>query len=205
MPRTGAENIPHVAWTDHRILARSAESAATLARNSGGDLTPIFSPGATARDLAMANYQALLEGDKSREPIAWEQLNDDQGQIANDKAALDALGNLSAERGDLRKADQVFQRALALDPHDLTALSNLGVLLAKQGKLAESISVLQKAFVINQDIPGLSMNLARVQCMAGEGAAARATLSKALVYCRNLQDMQRLLAQMSNCGSAAGK
>jgi predicted CXXCH cytochrome family protein len=205
MPRTGAENIPHIAWTDHRILARPAEPTEALAANSAGDLTPIFSPGSTARDLAMANYQALLEGDKSREPLAWEQLHADQGLIANDRAALDALGNLSAERGDLKEADLVFGRALALDPDDLTALSNLGVLLAKEGKLAESISILQKAFGRNQDIPGLSMNLARVQCMAGDGAAARATLNTALVYCRNVEDMQRLLTQMSNCGSASAK
>jgi tetratricopeptide (TPR) repeat protein len=205
MPRTGAENIPHVAWTDHRILARPNEKTEPNPEQGGGDLTPIFSPGATARDLAMANYQALLVGDRSREPIAWDQLNADQDLITNDKAALDALGNLSAERGDLNRAEQSFQRALALDPADLTALSNLGVLLAKEGKLTESISVLQKAFARNQDVPGLSMNLARVQCAAGNGVAARATLNTALVYCPNVEDMQRLLTQMNNCGSAAAK
>jgi len=205
MPRTGAENIPHVSWTDHRILAKPVESTAALAASRGGELSPIFSPGATIRDLAMANYQALLEGDRSLEPIAWEQLNADQDRIASDKAALDALGNLSAERGYLKKAHESFQKALALDPYDLTALSNLGVLLAKEGRLSESIPILQKAFASNQDISGLAMNLARVQCMAGDGSAARATLNTALVYCRNLQDMQRLLTQMSNCGAPVAR
>lgn len=205
MPRGGAQNIPHVAWTDHRILAQSNESSKSTPIGSSGDLVPIFSPGATKRDLAMANYQALLEGDRSREPIAWEQLNDDRDLIANDKAALDALGNLSAERGDLKQADQVFRRVLALDPDDLTALSNLGVLLAKEGKLNEAIPTLEEAFDRNQDIPGLSMNLARVQCMASDGAAARATLNTALNYCRNLDDMRRLLTQMSTCTSDVTK
>ena len=202
MPRTGAENIPHVAWTDHRILARPVASEAAIEQKSE-NLTPIFSPGATPRDLAMADYQALLEGDRSREPVAWEQLNANQSRIANDKAALDALGNLSAERGDLKRADQVFHQVLALDPNDLTALSNLGVLLAKEGKLTQSIAVLQKAFERNQDIPGLSMNLARVQCMSGDGVAARATLNTALAYSRHLEDMQRLLAETSHCASKA--
>jgi hypothetical protein len=49
------------------------------------------------------------------------------------------------------------------------------------------------------------MNLARVQCMAGDGEAARATLNTALAYCRDLEDMERLLGQMSNCSTAAGK
>ena len=204
MPRRGAENIPHVAWTDHRILAEPNE-ATNSSERTGGDLVPIFSPEATTRDLAMANYQELLDGEKSSEPIVWEQLNADRDLIANDKAALDALGNLSAERGDLKKADQVFQQVLALDPDDLNALSNLGVLLAKEGKLNESISMLEKAFARNQDIAGLSMNLARVQCMAGDGAAARSTLNTALNYCRDLEDMRQLLTQMSTCGGAATK
>lgn len=205
MPRAGAENIPHVAWTDHRILPRPTEATNSLQGSNGGDFVPIFSPGATARDLAMANYLALLEGDRSREPIAWKQLNENQNLIASDKAALDALGNLSAERGDLKKADQVFHEVLALDPDDLTALSNLGVLLAKEGRLTESISTLQKAFARNQDLPGLSMNLARVQCIAGDGRAARATLNIALVYCPDSEDMRRLQAQINNCGAAAAK
>jgi predicted CXXCH cytochrome family protein len=199
MPRTGAQNIPHVAWIDHRILVQPAESTSPPAQKKAGDFTPIFSPGATARDLAMANYEALLEGDRSCEPLAWEQLNADRDLIANDKAALDALGNLSAERGDLEDADREFRRVLVLDPDDLTALSNLGVLLAKEGKLNDSASLLEKAFDKNQDIPGLSMNLARVQCAAGERAAAQSTLNTALNYCRNLEDMRRLLTQMSEC------
>jgi predicted CXXCH cytochrome family protein len=199
MPRSGAQNIPHVAWTDHRILIRPADSTPTLTVKKGGDFTPIFSPGATARDLAMANYQALLEGDRSCEPLAWEQLSADRDLITNDKAALDALGNLSAERGDLEDADQDFRRVLTLDPQDLTALSNLGVLLAKEGKLNDSASMLEKAFDRNQDIPGLSMNLARVQCAEGEEAEAERTLITALNYCRNLEDMRRLLTQMNKC------
>ena len=205
MPRIGAENIPHVAWTDHRILPRPKEVKSSLQTSDSGSFAPIFSPGATARDLAMANYLALLEGDRSLEPIAWKELNADQSLIANDQAALDALGNLSAERGELKKANQLFQQVLALDPNDLTALSNVGVLLAKEGRLADSISILQKAFARNQDIPGLSMNLARVQCMAGNATAARATLNTALVYCPSSEDTRRLLTQMSSCAPAATK
>jgi len=200
MPRTSAENIPHVAWTDHRILARPTEVRNQPAERSTGEFVPIFSPSATMRDLAMANYRALLEGDRSREPIAREQLNTNRDLIAKDKDALDALGNLSAERGDLKEANEVFRKALAIDPHDITALSNLGVLLAKQGDLTESISILETAFARNQDLPGLSMNLARLQCMAGDASAARRTLTTALAFCGNLENIRRLLTEMKTCG-----
>jgi Flp pilus assembly protein TadD len=149
----------------------------------------------------MANYKALLLGDRSREPFAWRELNAERSLIVNDKAALDALGVLSAERGDLKQAEEVFRRVLALNADDLTALSDLGVLLARQGKLKESVSLLNRAFSRNQDIPGLSMNLARVECTLGDGAAARQTLTAALKYCGDLQDIRRLLAQIGSCGT----
>lgn len=202
MPRTGAENIPHVAWTDHRILKLPGADTPNSAEISGGDLTPIFSPEANARDLAMANYHALLEGDSSRESAAWAQLNALRDSSANDVAVLDALGNMSAETGNSKEAEQSFRRALAAEPDDLTALSNLGVLLARQGKTAESLTLLQRAFSRNQDLPGLSMNLARVQCNAGDSSGARATLEATLKFGSNLENVRRLLAELDACKPA---
>jgi predicted CXXCH cytochrome family protein len=205
MPRTGARNVLHVAWTDHRISKLPEATVAASQSADRGELTAIFSPGTTQRDEAMANYQALLEGDRSRESVAWEQLNSQRSGLANDVAALDALGNLSAERGEQDQAEKAFRRVLELAPSDLTALSNLGTLLAKEGKLKEGATLLNKAFDRNQDIPGLAMNLARVQCMAGDGQAARTTLTTALIYCPNVDDMRRLLTQMGSCSAAGAK
>ena len=204
MPQTSARNVLHVAWTDHRIRRLPEKPMPAPDQNASGELVPIFSPGASKRDLALANYQALLEGDGSRQAAAWEQLNALRNDITNDKQALDALGNMSAERGDLAGAEHAFRRVLELDPVDLTALSNLGTLLAKQGKLAESLTVLEKAFNNNQDIPGLAKNLATVQCMAGDGAAARNTITASLAYCPDCDDLQRLLAGFDHC-SATGR
>jgi hypothetical protein len=205
MPRAGARNVLHVAWTDHRIRKLAEATVAESQSAVQGGLTPIFSPGATQRDEAMANYQALLEGDNSREPFAWEQLNAQRSRLDNDEAALDALGNMSAERGELEDAEKAFKRVLGFSPADLTALSNLGTLLAKEGKLKEGEALLSRAFELNQDIPGLAINLARVQCMIGDGSGARATLTTALIYCPNVEDVRRLLTQMDNCGAVGAK
>jgi predicted CXXCH cytochrome family protein len=204
MPRSGARNILHVAWTDHRIRKRP-EPMHEPSLPESGELTPIFSPGTTERDQAMAEYQALLEGDRSRESAVWKQLTALEGHLGNDDEALDALGNIAAERGDLAGAERAFKRVLDHNPIDLTALSNLGVLLAKEGKLQESEAILQKAFDRNQDSPALAMNLARVQCIAGNGAAARSTLTTALVYCPGDEPIQRLLTQLADCGAAGAK
>jgi tetratricopeptide (TPR) repeat protein len=199
MRRTGAINIPHVAWTDHRILKLPEEPSAEQASKEENELVPLFAAESNERDRAMASYQSLMEGNRSFEATAWSQLKAQQAAIANDKEALDALGNLSVERGNFQVGEQVFRRVLELDPHDLTALSNLGILLAKQGKVKDAIPLLKSAFDRNLDIPALAMNLARVECMTGDGPAARSTLSTALFYCPNLEDMRRLLTQMKSC------
>jgi hypothetical protein len=205
MPRTGARNVLHVAWTDHRIRRLPAVNTVEPPQENSEDLVPIFSPNASKRDQGMAEYQALLNGDRFREPAVWEQLNAQRDTLVKDKDALNALGNIDAQRGNMQSAEQEFRRVLDLDRDDLTALSNLGILLAKEGKLDASLVLLRQAFERNQDIPGLAMNLARVQCMAGDGTGARNTLSTALVYCPNLADMRRLLATMDNCGARGAK
>jgi predicted CXXCH cytochrome family protein len=201
MRHTGAENIPHVAWTDHRILKLPAPLDTPTEHPPSAELSPILSPSATQRDLAMAYYQAFLEGNQSAEPKARKLLQEQRSAMGDDARALDAFGNLSAERGEGQAAEAAFQQVLKLDPRDLTALSNLGILHAKQGNLPSAISLLQSAFGANQDIAGLAMNLARVQCMAGDAAGARATVEAALVYATGLEDLLRMRDQMPGCGA----
>ena len=199
MQRTGAENIPHVAWTDHRILRVPELAAAQVAAAPGIDLHPVFSPGATTRDLAMAEYKLLLDGDAQFAEPALKQLLAIKGTIGNDSAALDALGSLSAQRGDFGEAERDFRRVLVGAPDDPTALSNLGVLLAKQGKTPEALAMLRRAYDRNQDLPGLAMNLARTECIAGDDASARIALESALVFNPGLADLEQLLDQLKDC------
>lgn len=202
MPHNGAQNIPHVAWTDHRILRIPDQSpAAAPASETKNELVPIFSPGATDRDLGMAYYLALLDGNRSAEPSAWSLIRAQQDSLANDPAALDALGILSAERGDEQKAGVSFRRALSLHPKDLTALSNLGILLAKQGKMTDAAGMLRQAFDRNPDVAGLAMNLAHLECMMGDAAAVRQTLQSAMVYSPGLPDLRQMMDRAGGCGA----
>lgn len=199
MPHLGAQNIPHVAWTDHRILRQPQLEAPDIASSPRDQLVPIFSPGATKRDLGIAWYLALMGGNRAAEPHSWSILSSLQGSISNDAPALDALGNLSAERGDQNAAEAAFRRVLALNPSDLTALSNLGILLARQNRIAESIAMMRQAFDRNRDVAGLAMNLARVQCIAGDSAGVRATLESALIWNPGIAEMRQLLARANTC------
>jgi predicted CXXCH cytochrome family protein len=201
MPRTGAENIPHVAWTDHRILKVPDHAQEKPVVNA--ELGAIFSPGATKRDLAMGYYKAMIDGNRALEPKAWRLLNEQRDAIAEDKEALDALGILNLQRGQAETAQEYFRRVLALDERDLIALTNLGTLMAKEGDWKGAAVVLRSAFERNPDVAGLAMNLARVECIAGDGAAAREALDRTLVYNPGVGSVKQLRAELGDCKSGS--
>jgi tetratricopeptide (TPR) repeat protein len=202
MPRSGAENIPHVAWTDHRILKNpeTTKPAGNDAVVSGGDtLVPVFSPDISRRDTALAYYKGLLEGNFALQQKAYEGLEAIKPALSGDEDALVALGILSVERGDYKQAQELLQEVLKLDPRNLIAISNLGTLLAKSGDLPAAISLWRPAFEQNQDVAGLAKNLAQVECIAGDPAAARATLQKTLAYNPGLRDVRQMLSRLPDC------
>ena len=199
MPRSGAENIPHVAWTDHRIQRVSGVGESIRNLTEDDTLVPVFSPHATKRDLALAYYSAVLEGNSAVEQKAYQVLKEIWPEILVDKEALNALGILSEKRGDYKQATEIFEQVLKIDLQDLTALSNLGTLRAKSGDLQGAIALWQPAFARNEDVVGLAKNLAQVQCMTGDTASARITLHKTLQYSPGLRDVQQLLAAIPSC------
>jgi len=202
MPRSGAENIPHVAWTDHRIQRVPGIGESIRNFTEDDTLVPVFSPHATKRDLALAYYSAVLEGNSAVEQKAYRVLKEIWPEILEDKEALNALGILSEKRGDYKQATEIFEQVLKIDLQDLTALSNLGTLRAKFGDLQGAIALWQPAFVRNEDVVGLAKNMAQVQCMTGDTASARITLQRTLQYSPSLRDVQQLLAALPSCSVA---
>jgi predicted CXXCH cytochrome family protein len=201
MPRTGAENIPHVAWTDHRIRKYPKALDPTANSSSNETLVPIFSPGTTKRDVALAYYKGLLEGNVALQQRAYEGLEAIKPELSRDKDALASLGILSEERGDYKQAQKLFQEVIKLDPRNLIAISNLGTLLAKSGDLQGAISLWRPAFERNEDVVGLAKNLAQVECIAGDTAAARTTLKKTLQYNPGLRDVRQMLTRLPDCNT----
>jgi predicted CXXCH cytochrome family protein len=186
MPRSSAQNIPHVAWTDHRIL-RMPEKATPSDHvdKDGSQLLAIFSPEATERDTAVAMYEAIVRG-KSHDregalarlkPVYAQQAGSPGG--ARDALVLEALGVLSGLAGEPAESEGYLSRLLAVDPLNLTGVADLGVLLARQGKLDAAITLWQPAVARNQDLIGLARNLAAAQCLKGDIASARATVDAA--------------------------
>jgi tetratricopeptide (TPR) repeat protein len=202
MPRNGAENIPHVAWTDHRIRKMPELGEAVEDIGEGDTLIPIFSPGVTKRDLALAYYSAVLDGNVALQNKAYQPLEEMKSEISDDTEALAALGVLSETRGDYKQAEDVLEQVQKLDSKNLIALLNLGVLRAKSGELQSAMALLQPAFEHNEDLAGLAKNVAEIQCTMGDAAAARMTLQKTLQYNPGLSDVEQMLARLSTCPAA---
>jgi hypothetical protein len=201
MPRNTAENIPHVAWTDHRILARPDAASDSTPATRYDELIPVFSPNATQRDLALAFYTAVMEGHTEDGAQAYSLLTDAFAGNANDVQVLNALGTLANMKGDTAQAARLFATVLTLDAKNSFAATDLAVLKARSGKLNEARALLEPVFNRNQDEPGIAVDLAAVDCLAGDGAAARATLETALRFSPGSHDLRQRLAQTGTCGA----
>ena len=198
MPHNTAENIPHVAWTDHRILARP--SAAQPAVTDFSKLIPIFSPAATARDEALAVYLAVMKGHTEDGSQAYALLSGAADQDAKDVQVLDALGTLAAMKGDATQAASLFRAVLTMDAMDRSAATNLAILDARAGNLEQARALLQPVFERNQDVLPIALDLSAIACKQGDAAAARTTLQTALRFSPGAADLQRQLAKTASCG-----
>ncbi len=203
MPRSTAQNIPHVAWTDHRILRQPGAENPADQPVHGDTLTPIFSPAATSRDLALAYYSAAVQGKPEDRERAYTLLTQARQANPNDLQVLGSLGILTETGGDYSQAESIFREMLKLDPTNVTAASNLSVLLARTKDLQGALTLLRPAFDRNEDVIGLAKDLTAVECLLGDGAAARTTLETTLVYSPGSKDVLDRLQQTASC--SAGK
>jgi hypothetical protein len=94
-----------------RRQLRLVSRADTANLSAGDTLVPVFSPGTTRRDVALAYYKGLLEGTFTLQQKAYEEWEAIKPELTGDKDALAALGILSEERGDYKLARKLFSRS----------------------------------------------------------------------------------------------
>ncbi len=182
MPRASAEDIPHVAWTDHRILRRPELPGTGQAVSGAGVLTAIFSPQADGRDLAVAAYQAVMNGQSRDRTGALGQLRAAYATGARDPSVLEGMGVLAGLGGDEAESEKRFREVLAQDPTQLTAGTDLGVLLARKGQLQAAVDLWKPLLARNPDLIELARDLATVQCALHDDAGAEKTMADALRF-----------------------
>jgi hypothetical protein len=190
MPRSKAQNIPHVAWTDHRILRRpDSATLSPLDPRENGPLVAIFSPQANERDAAIGMYETLVRGKSSNRAEAIAKLKQVDATGAGDERVIEALGVLSGLAGNLAASETWLQKLVAADPSNLTGTADLGVLFARQGKVKEAVELWKPVFDKNKDMVGLARNLAVGQCTIGDSQGAMKTIADARKFSPGVREL----------------
>ena len=200
MPRSGAVNIPHVAWTDHRILKDPAHILKDGGATANAALESAIAQPFSDRDLALAYFQAAtLKGVTADQAKASEMLAAVYKVHPDDVEVLSALAMLARLKGDVPSAKNFFTEVLQRDPTNIVAASNLGILRATSGDLSGALSLLKPTFDRNQNLLEPALNLAALQCLLGDVEGARSTLSTALMYSPGLKALNVRLAEVGSC------
>ena len=205
MPRGGAVDTPHVAWTDHRIRQRPAAllpsvPGAVAVAEMGSVLGGAVSP----RDEALGYYRLLLKGQRGFARKAWTLMNQAAVADASDVPVLVALGYMNQMQGHTAAAMELYRGALRVEPTNLEAAIDLGGLLAQSGRMDEARALWQGSFARNADVVSLGINLSIGDCAAGDRAGAQAMLEQVLRFSPDAPLARRRLAALRSGEEACG-
>ncbi len=90
------------------------------------------------------------------------------GENPNSSIALYALGYVFYLKKSMKKAEELFKRALEYDANNALALNNLGAVLLSQNSYTEAVSLVQKAIQVNPKEPMFFSNLERIYVKIGD-------------------------------------
>jgi hypothetical protein len=90
-----------------------------------------------------------------------------------------ALGAVRDRHGKFLLADELYSKALALDPNNPEALHAYSLLLAALGRIEEALAIRQKLHALEPFVPNYNFNTAMVLWLDGQNDAA-ITMAKTL-------------------------
>lgn len=116
--------------------------------------------------------------------------------------ALVNLGSLRQTAGDLTTAQQIYEQALALDPHFTIAHYNLGMTLKAMGQFSEAIAHYQQAIHLNPAYAEAHQNLGVTYLKLGQIPQALAAFKDAIALYQTTQpeEAQRLKQGLRDLG-----
>jgi tetratricopeptide (TPR) repeat protein len=203
MPSSLSTDVAHTEVTDHRILRRPPISPQLLPDANGQPSLPRLvrfpdtqKTDEDVRELALAWESLVIGGMTAAVPETERLLRSAVKKSPDDPALLSALGYSAQKKGDIDRARELYEKALAIDPTLIDAATNLGVIEANRGHLREAVRLWQDAF---QRAPGQSrigMNIGRVLCDAGRPDSARDYVLRVLEFNPDLPEANHLLRRL---------
>ena len=138
-------------------------------------------PGHALRTAAAAQLPAVRPGAAGAGTGGGRVVAFERAAQANPNAStLYRLGTLLTKSGEIPRAREAFERALALKPDLAEASNDLGALLAQGGDLEAAIARFRAALAAAPDYPDALNNLGYALLLSGQDAEARSLYEKAL-------------------------
>jgi tetratricopeptide (TPR) repeat protein len=202
MPSSLSTDVAHTEVTDHRILRQPQISQLQDANAHPALPRLVPFPGSQktdedARDLALAWESLVNTGMTAAAPETDQLLRSAIEKSPNDPALLSALGYSAQEKGDIDRARELYEKALAIDPTLIDAATNLGAIEANRGHLREAVRLWEDAFQRSPGQSRIGMNLARLLCDAGRPSGARDYALRVLEFNPDLPEANKLLQRLN--------
>jgi len=195
MPKRPATDAEHVVLTDHSIPRRPRRESTPP--HSEAELVPFGGTPASPRDLALAYaIKAIGQRSGADRTRALGLLENASREAPNDAEVLMFLAERyrADDKNDL--ARPLYQRAITLDPSQVTASVGLGGIMMERGDYAEAIRLWTDALSKNSGLELVRLNFAVALMRTGQRAAAIAMLEKANALNPAFAPARQLLQQL---------
>ena len=196
MPKSAAADAQHVVYTDHSIPRRPRPAVQPAV---AGELVAFAGFRSTQRDLALAYaIAAPREGNTADRARALALLEKASREAPDDVEVLLYLAEIYRNDGRGGLAIPLYQRAIQLDPSQVTASVGLGGVLMERGQYAEAIRLWQDALAKNAGLELVRVNLAMAYWKTGDARAAESALHQALELNPAFAPAAQLLEQVKH-------
>lgn len=140
----------------------------------------------------------LIAAGRPGEAIPVLKISADNG--TSDWRVLSALGSAYDQQGQYSMARETYQKALALQPNQISVLNNIGMSYALEGNLKQAEETLRSAMALpeGKSLPRLRQNLALVVGLQGRFEESRQIASEDLPPQEveaNMAYLQKMLSQ----------
>jgi hypothetical protein len=179
MTKNRVVDAQHVVYTDHSIPRRPRISEAAPPQDAG--LVVFGGANAEPRDFALAHaIAASRTRDATFQSRALTLLQEAEHNSPDDVEVLLYLAELYRNGNQEDQAVPLYQRAMQLDPTQVTASVGLGGIMMERGQYTEAIRLWQDALSKNGGLELVRINMAMAQWRNGNLQSAESSLVKAI-------------------------